>query len=383
MFFPKTITGKFSLTYFLNILYLNCRHNRIGGYSLKVVATIALTPGMILGEDIVFQGNVVFPSGTQLTRPIIDKLNRYGIMCATVMEDIDFAKTHYEKIRFDDAFKRFEATYNSVLMRYKFSIFSFLKTGVQVPDHALIEFYDEIVKTISSNATLLDYLYNMMPNEDELTFTHCLNSALLAGAVADWISMDAESKRTLILCGFYYDIGKLQLPYTILWKSGKLTPEEFRMVQTHPIVGYNLTRNLMLNEHVRNSIIMHHERLDGSGYPYRLVGQQIDAYARYIAIIDAYIAMGSPRSYRNALTPLQILGNFEADMSKFDAGLLIPVMKRIADAQIGAKVQTNDNRIWEVLIIHPNKFSRPILKNEENELLDLAEHPEFEIVKMV
>ena len=53
---------------------------------------------------------------------------------------------------------------------------------------------------------------------------------------------------------------------------------------------------------------MHHERLDGSGYPYHMSGQKIDVYARYMAIIDAYIAMASPRTYRNALTPLQVQG---------------------------------------------------------------------------
>ena len=62
-----------------------------------------------------------------------------------------------------------------------------------------------------------------MPSEDELTYTQGLNAALLAGTFADWLSMSEEEKNTLILCGFYYDIGKLQLPYELLWKPGKLT----------------------------------------------------------------------------------------------------------------------------------------------------------------
>ena len=223
----------------------------------------------------------------------------------------------------------------------------------------------------------------MMPNEDELTFTQCLNAALFAGTVAGLINMDEQSKRILILCGFYYDIGKLQLPYQLLWKRGKLTPEEFNIMKTHPIVGYNMVCRLNLNEHVKNAVIMHHERLDGSGYPYRLEGQRIDVYARYIAIVDAYIAMASPRSYRNALTPLQILGNFEGDLSKFDIELLMPVMKKIADAQIGSRIQTNDGKVWEVLIIHNHKLSRPVLMGDKREVLDLLEHPELEIVKMV
>lgn len=351
---------------------------------MKTVAVMALTPGMILGEDIVFQDKIIYSAGTKLDKSIIDKIiHRYSVMCATVMEDVDFASTHYEKIRFNEDFKRFERDYNAALMRYKSLMFSFLQTGTQVPNDALLQIYYDLYADISSGAALLDYLYNMMPNEDELTFSHCLNSALLAGTIADWISMDSEAKNNLILCGFYYDIGKLRLPYELLWKSGKLTDEEFKIIQTHPVVGYALVRGLELDNHVKNAVIMHHERLDGSGYPYHMKGQKIDVYARYIAIVDAYIAMASPRSYRNALTPLQILGNFEKDLSKFDIELLMPLMKRIADAQIGTRIKTSDDRIWEVLIIHPNKFSRPILRNDNNDILDLREHPELEITKMM
>ena len=350
---------------------------------MKAVAIMALEPGMELGEDVISQGNVVFPAGTRLTKPTIDKLSRYGIMCVSVKEEVDFAETHYEKIRFDENFQLFEFTYDLALNKYKSLLCRFLQTGTPVPDEVFLQLYIEVYKTIPSGAALLDYLYNMMPNEDELTFSHCLNSALLAGTIADWLTMDELSKRNLILCGFYYDIGKLRLPYELLWKSGKLTPEEFKIIQSHPVIGYSLVRGLKLDEHVKNAVIMHHERLDGSGYPYHMQGQKIDVFARYIAIIDAYIAMASPRSYRNALTPLQILGNFESDLSKFDVELLIPVMKRIADAQIGTRVQTNDNRVWEVMIIHPNKFSRPILRGENDEILDLLDFPDLQIIKMV
>jgi len=350
---------------------------------LKVVAVMALTPGMVLGEDIISQGKIVYTAGTKLDQLKIEKLSHYSIMCATIMEDVDLASTHYEKIRFDEKFKQFEKDYYAALMRYKSLMLNFLQKGIAIPDHSLLQIFDDLYGTIPSGAVLLDFLYNMMPNEDELTFSHCLNSALLAGVFGEWLSMNEQDKHTLILCGFYYDLGKLQLPYDLLWKPDKLTAEEFRIVQTHPVVGYAFIRNLEINNHVKNAVIMHHERLDGSGYPYHLQGQQIDIFARYIAIIDAYIAMASPRSYRTAYTPLQILNIFEEDMSKFDVELLMPIMKRIADAQIGTRVQTSDDKVWEVLIIHPNKFSRPILKNEKNEVLDLLQNPDLKIVKMM
>ncbi|MBQ2803642.1 MAG: HD domain-containing protein [Lachnospiraceae bacterium] len=349
---------------------------------MKTITKMELTPGMILAEDIIDQGRTLYSAGTKVDSLLIEKLNRYSILCVTIMEDIDFASTHYERMRYNENFKSFEKAYVFFLNSYKTEMMQFLSTGVRPADSFLLNIYNELYTYISSGSVLLDYLYNMVPNEDELTFTQCLNSALLAGAFADWLNMNKENKETLILCGFYYDIGKLQLPYDLLWKPDKLTKEEYEIVKKHPVVGYAMIRNQDLNEHVKNAVIMHHERLDGSGYPYHMTGAKIDVFARYIAIVDAYIAMASPRAYRNAFTPLQILGNFEQSLDKFDVELLMPLMKRIADAQIGSHVQLNDDSIWEVLIIHTNKFSRPSLKNENNELIDLREHPELEIVKI-
>ena len=350
---------------------------------MKVITKMELQPDMVLGEDSQDQNHVIYPAGTTVTPQIIEKLKRYNLVCVTIMEDIDFATTHYEKIRFDSNFKAFERAYPIFLAEYKLAMKQLLVMGRKPADIFLLTIYQELYYYITSGSVLLDYLYNLMPSEDELTYTQGLNAALLAGTFADWLSMSEEEKNTLILCGFYYDIGKLQLPYELLWKPGKLTEEEFKIIKTHPVVGYTSVRNQDFNEHVKNAVIMHHERLDGSGYPDHMSGQKIDVYARYMAIIDAYIAMASPRTYRNALTPLQILGNFEKSLDKYDVELLMPIMKRIADAQIGTKVQLNDGSVWEVLIIHPNKFSRPILKNEKNEFVDLLQRTDLEIVKNV
>ncbi len=350
---------------------------------MKIITKMELTPGMVLAEDIVFNNKILYKAGTKVDALLIEKLQRYTILCVSIMEDIDLATTHYEIMHLNENFKAFEKAHGIALYQYKNEIKRFVYTGVKPDDDVLMKIFDDLYSYISSAPVLLDYLYNLMPNEDELTYTHSLNSALLAGALADTIHMKAEERRILILCGFYYDIGKLQLPYEILWKPDKLTREEFALVKKHPLIGYMFVRTKDMDEHVKHSILMHHERMDGSGYPYQLMGDKIDVYARYIGIIDTYIAMASPRSYRGALTPLQILGNFEKCLGQYDPELLMPLMKRVADAQIGTKIQLSDGTVWEVFIIHPNVFSRPILKNEKNEFLDLLERPDLEIVKNI
>ncbi|MBE5873858.1 MAG: HD domain-containing protein [Lachnospiraceae bacterium] len=346
---------------------------------MKSVAIMALQPGMVLGEDVIHQNRVIFPANTTLDETIISKLKRYSVMCVTIMENVDFATTHHEKLRYNNKFLLFEHQYNIAMQSYKFFMQNFFSTGVKIDDAALLSIYSDLKDKIDSGAELLDYLYNMIPNEDEMTYSHCVTSALLAGTIADWLSMNEEARKTMVLCGFYYDIGKLFLPNELLWKPGKLTDDEIATIRKHPEIGYDMVKNLNMNQHVKNSVIMHHERLDGTGYPYRLNELTIDKYARYMAIIDAYVAMASPRSYRSAFTPLSILADFEKRMDQFDTELLLPIMKRIADAQIGTTVTLNDDSKWEVMIIHPTKFSRPLLRNDKNEILDLMQNPELYI----
>lgn len=350
---------------------------------MKSVARMALTPGMTLGEDILWQGNVLFSAGTMLSQSDIDRMKRYSIMIVTIMEDVDFATTHYEKLRYSQDFKLFEQKHAMNLLKYKQHMMDFANLGKQIPDNVLLDIYADLRSTYNSGTELLDFLYNLMPNEDELTFNHSLNSALLAGAFADWAEMPEEDKKNLILSGFYYDIGKLKLPDHVLWNPDKLSDEEFNMIKKHPTVGWAMLGNTNLPPCVHDAVLMHHERMDGSGYPHHAKEDDINIFARYIAIVDTYIAMASPRPHRDALTPLQILGHFESDIAKYDAEILVPLMKRIANAQIGTNVKLNDDTIWEVFIINTNRFSRPILRNDQQQVLNLIEHPELEIVKMV
>jgi len=336
---------------------------------------------MILGEKILYEGEVLYPKNTVLNEVVIKGLSRYSIENAVIKEEIDMANTHYERVRFNEDFKLFADKHAKNLLAYKKLMKNFIYTKQLIPDSALLALYHDMASTYSYGSELLDFLYNLIPNEDELTYNHCLNSALLAGTFANWNNLPQEDAEQLILSCFYYDIGKLKLPYEILWKAGKLTAEEYTLVKKHPVIGYAMLNQAPINQRIKNAVIMHHERMNGNGYPYHMKGNSIDLYARYIAIIDTYIAMASPRTYREALTPLQILNYFERNMQDYDTELLLPLMKRIGDAQIGSTVQLSNGSVWEVVVIHPAANSRPILKNDDSEVLDLLEHPELQIVK--
>lgn len=345
---------------------------------------MSLQNGSILGEDVLdSHNNILYKSGTEVTPKVIEKLKRYSIMCVTIMEDIDFAQTNYERMRYDTTFKAFEILYTDNLNRYKEMMTGFIQTGVKIDDKKLLALYQNVISAIPSNKAVFDYLYNRVPDEDEMTFAHCFNSALIVGTFAEWLSLPDEEKNLLIMCGFYYDIGKLLLPTDLLWKPGKLTQQEFEQIKAHTINGYKLLRTLPFNDHIKRAVVLHHERVDGSGYPYGFKIEEIDIYARYMSIVDTYEAMAAPRAHRASLPPLNIIGFFEDSMAQFDVQILMPLLRRIADAQIGTNVQLSDESIWEVFILNNTRLSRPILKNDKSEMLDLLSRPDLKIEKVI
>lgn len=349
---------------------------------MKSMARICLQNGMEIASDVLnYQGNVLIPKGTIIDANVIGKLTRNAIICVDIMEKSDYATTHFEKLRFSEEFKSFEENYRRLMPVYKQMMTDFVDHAAPINFSKLMEIHDTLRSCTRTGEHLLDFLYNMLPDEDELTHAHCLNSALIAGVFADWLSLNQVKRTELIECGFLYDIGKLKLPNDILWKPGKLTELEFRQIKTHTMIGYYLLEHEPISECIKRCALMHHERCDGSGYPSKLKGNQIDIYAKYMSIIDAYEAMTSPRSYRESLTPLQVIARFEDDAFKYDNELLRPILKRLADSQIGLTVRLNNDTKWEVFIISPAKLSRPILKNGD-ELLNLHEHPELEIIAL-
>lgn len=351
---------------------------------MKTVASVALVPGLELGENVYSNHDeLLIPSDTVLTEALIHKLTRHNIVCVSVKEAIDYARTHFERVRFSNSFQNFEQVYNKCMVSYRQIMLDFVENGIAPDMDALMAIYHEIRSCAHTGEQLLDYLYNMLPQEDEMTHAHCLNSALIAGVFGIWLGLSDEDIDILIQSGFFYDIGKLKLPDKLLWKPGRLNDFEYNWVKTHTTIGYDMIKGLNLNEHVLNATLMHHERCDGSGYPKKLTGDQIDLFALYMGIIDSYEAMTSARSYRPTLIPFQVIENFErTGYEKYASGIIIPIMEHIANTQLGMTVRLNDDRVADVLLTNRNALTRPLIKCGD-ELIDLAKHPEYQIIAVL
>lgn len=348
---------------------------------MKNVARMALENGMVIGEDVYsYKNKLIYPKDTVVDGSVVARLARYSIMCVAVKEEIDYATTHFEKVRFSPEFKSFELTYNNCMAIYRKQMRGFIEQRKEVKMSTLMEIYVKITSRARSGEQLLDFLYNMLPCEDDMTYAHCLNSALIAGVFGTWLELPKEDIFLLIQCGFFYDIGKLKLPQDLLWKSGKLTDLEFTKLKTHTMLGFDMLKDKDVNEHVLKATLMHHERCDGSGYPSKLRSDKIDVFAKYIAIIDAYEAMTSARTYRVSLNPFQVIANFEWEgYAKYDEALLSPILSHIAATQLGFNVRLTNDVEAQIIQINQEHLTRPLLKTNDDIEIDLTKEPELEI----
>ncbi len=346
---------------------------------MKMIAVMALKPGMVLAYDVLnYKNELLFPANTTLDDIAIAKLTRHSIMCVEVKEPEDFATTHFEKIRVSQGFKNFESTYNKCMPKYKAIIDGIIKNKGPVDMPGLFALYSELAGCAKTGELLLDYLYNMLPSEDDMTYAHCLNSALIAGVFATWVGASKEDMFMYIQCGFLYDIGKLLLPQELIWKPSKLTDMEFELIKTHTFQGYHLLKELNINENISMTALMHHERIDGTGYPSKIKDNEINKYAKFISIIDAYEAMTSARTYRSSLIPFQVIENFEKTERFYSSLILRQILLHIANTQLGLTVRLSDQSLAEVILINSQKLSRPLVKCGDD-VLDLSQYPDIKI----
>ena len=136
---------------------------------------------------------------------------------------------------------------------------------------------------------------------DTYTHGHCSRVADYAVAVARALQLDDETVTTVRVGAYLHDLGKVRIPHEVLNKPGKLTDDEFGLVQLHPIWGLELLEGIEFPWDIKPIIRWHHEKYDGSGYPDRLRGDEIPLTAQIICVVDVFDALTTTRSYRPAM----------------------------------------------------------------------------------
>ncbi|MEO0483559.1 MAG: HD domain-containing phosphohydrolase [Planctomycetota bacterium] len=148
----------------------------------------------------------------------------------------------------------------------------------------------------------LQTLIRAIEAKDLATAAHTWRVVLYARAMAEEGGLGRDRVERISIAAALHDVGKLDIPSAILQKPGKLTDEEFAVIQQHPVTGYaRMIKMDVEDEDILDLIRYHHERVDGKGYPYGLAGDAIPVVARYFAVIDTFDALTSIRPYRTEI----------------------------------------------------------------------------------
>jgi putative nucleotidyltransferase with HDIG domain len=225
-------------------------------------------------------------------------------------------------------------------------------------------------------------LHNLRDYDDS-TYIHCVNVGLICHVFARWLRMSAEEANLATMSGLLHDVGKLMIPDEIIKKPGKLTSQEYRTVKKHCHAGYKILANLDLDKTVKNAALMHHERCDGSGYPYGLTGDRIDTYGKMVAIADVYDAMTSARIYRGPLCPFIAISVFENEgLQKYDARFILTFLQNIVNTYLLHRVRLSNGIEGDIVFINRDHLSKPTVKCG-NKDIDLSQHPEIYVEAMI
>jgi putative nucleotidyltransferase with HDIG domain len=254
----------------------------------------------------------------------------------------------------------------------------------EVPFAVFVEASKEIQRSIPAGGNIIDQLYNLPPCDD-YTFRHSVNVSVITALLAGWLGYPPDIVNHMSLVGLLHDIGKSQLPPHILHRPNLLPDGDYKLYKKHTHYGYELLQKALdIPQTVKSGVIAHHEREDGSGYPYHLTGDKIHPYAKIVAIADLYDeGMTINRDADMLLSPYTALERLKENIYKIDARAAITFIDRMTNFLSGNVVVLTDSQVGRVVFINKDIPSRSIIQLEDGQVVDLTETPDVHILHLI
>jgi putative nucleotidyltransferase with HDIG domain len=243
------------------------------------------------------------------------------------------------------------------------SMFQEARMGKAVDHAAAGALVEEISSSVMRNPGALISLARLR-SADDYTYMHSVAVCALMVALARQFGLDAKQTREAGMAGLLHDLGKAMMPMEVLNKPGKLTDEEFRIIKSHPVEGHRLlVEGGGAGEVSLDVCLHHHEKVDGSGYPKGLKGDDISLFAKMGAVCDVYDAITSNRPYKNGWDPAESIRKMtEWSAGHFDARVFQAFVKSIGIYPTGSLVKLSSGRLGVVIDQSPKSLLTPRVK---------------------
>ncbi len=346
-----------------------------------------LAAGEVLGQDIYDQDNkLLLKKGTVLLGVLLDAFRKRDLLevyvCAnpgevndrSVSEEIEAFKveaeaepsciednpeiiahlsTLYAKIGYEMRRATLRGQYNKVLQdELPEAVGRLIMLLVISEDHQMISFF----LTVKS-------LYPEAQFE-----SHAANVGLLSAMIGKWVGLNDMELRELAIGAILHDIGETQIPPKIMSKRGKLTESEWSIIKTHPILSTKiLNKNKWASPRMLTAVLRHHERLDGTGYPYGIPGSEIPQCARIIAAAGSLDAMTSNRPFRSAMSIFGALADLKnRSFGQLDACITRTLYEKFLEYYRGRHVELSNGDSGIIVNRHSERYENQLLVKGDN-----------------
>lgn len=242
------------------------------------------------------------------------------------------------------------------------SMFKDARLGKVVNAEAVMPLVEEISASIKRNEGALISLVRLK-NQDDYTYMHSVAVCAMMTALAKELGLGDAEIRQAGLAGLMHDIGKAAVSLDILNKPGALTDQEFAKVKLHPEEGYALLLKAGIDDPVTLDVCLHHhEKVDGSGYPKQLKGDQISLLAKMGAVCDVYDAVTSNRPYKDGWEPGVSLQRMAQWKNHFDQTVFKAFVKSVGIYPVGSVVLLKSGRLAVVIDQSTKSLLQPVVK---------------------
>lgn len=250
----------------------------------------------------------------------------------------------------------------------------------------MIELRNEVIPFIQRVSEKNDFygILAALQSKDDYTYRHNVAVGILSTLLGKWLKLKPEELSMLTIAATLHDIGKIMIPAEILSKPGSLNEEEYAMMKKHTTIGYEMIRDTVGTSHMQALVaLQHHERMDGSGYPFGVLGHRITDFSKIVAVADIFHAMTSERFYRKAAPLYEVLRQMQDSVyGKLDPYICSVFINKLMQSMIGNEVVLSDGRVGKIIMILAHDPLRPLV-NIDEDFIDLSRHRELGIMRVI
>lgn len=329
---------------------------------MRIVSVQGLKQDMKLGKSIFSEdGKILLVSGTKLTKNYIRQLKHKNIPAVyiddEISKDIEIKNVLDDVLRFK-AVNKIKNIVNDLIPRNK--------NKTIMDNKQYLDVKNIIYRIINNMEKNKDILFNMveMMSTDVATYNHMVNVAILSILVARELNIPEDKINEIATGAIIHDIGKLQIPPEILNKSQNLTELEAETIREHTRYGYDIIKdNVSVSSIVKTIVLLHHEKIDGSGYPMGLKGHDINIYTQIVSVCNMYDGMVRDRVYKRKVPIYKALEAISSEaIAKHDRKIYDALVKNITFFPQGSGVLLNTGQKGLVTKVNKDNPTRPKVK---------------------